>query len=74
MPIYAGHLPTKKISHSEWLRAAVYSHGSQDWPEDGLNRTTDANGKPVVFFRPPLDSGEVHWAARPIVRVKMGRG
>lgn len=74
MPSFAGHLPTKHISHSDWLCAAIYPAGSDTFPEDGLNRTTDSRGKPVIFYRPPFDSGEVHWAARPIVRVKMGRG
>lgn len=46
--------------------------GAGTWAGDGFHRTL-LHGRPIVFYNAPVDSGDINFAVRPIVRVKMGR-
>lgn len=70
--MFAGHLPTKQFDLAEWSAMPVASDDTEVWPGDGFHRA-HCRGRPIVFYVPPVDSGEVGFSVRPIVRVKMGR-
>lgn len=71
---YAGHLPTMQFNHLDWLRMPVWApKDAGEYPPDGWSRTIGRGNKPVVVYFSPVDSGEVSFAVRPIVRVKAWR-
>lgn len=69
--MFAGHLPTKHFELAHWQKMPVFEQKEEwDFPPDGYARMR-IKGKPIVVFSPPLDSGDVWFAVRPIVRVPM---
>lgn len=70
--MFAGHLPTMRFDLKDWQTMPVWSN-CFNWPGDGFLRTSDDRGRPIVAYNAPVDSGEVSYAVRPIVCVKMGR-
>lgn len=70
--MFAGHLPMMHFDLAAWQAMPVAPTDPGMWPGEGFFRAS-CRGRPIVFYVPPLDSGEVYFAVRPIVRVKMGR-
>lgn len=69
----AGHFPTMTFQLSVWQAMRVWKpEHAYNWPGDGFYRF-QMNGKPMVGYCAPVDSGEVSFAVRPIVRVPMGK-
>ena len=71
---FAGHLPTKHFDLAQWQAMPVVPADREPWTWVGEGFHRDRiRGKPIVFYVAGYDSGEVSFAVRPIVRVKMGR-
>lgn len=68
--MFAGHLPKMQFDHEHWLAMPVWL--APAWPPDGFYRG-HIKGKPFVGYMPPLDSGDVFFSVRPVVRVPMNR-
>lgn len=72
--IYAGHLPTRLFTQSEWLAMPIIieilSGHYAPLNSPGPFRTTQ-RGRPIVFYS--NWQTQEYWQVRPIVRVSMGR-
>lgn len=69
----AGHFPTRQFDLAVWQAMRVWEP-KEKWhfPGNGFYRFR-MNGRPMVGYCAPFDSGEVSFAVRPVVRVPMGK-
>lgn len=74
--MFAGHLPKMHFDLTHWQAMPVYQPRFEgEFPqvdEQGFYRAS-LNGKPIVGCFPGPTSAHVGFAARPIIRVPMGR-
>lgn len=71
---FAGHYPTMRFGLDVWRAMPVWAPKDPwGYRPDGYFRMS-LRGRPIVAYGAPIDSGDVDFVVRPIVRVPMGRG